>query len=117
RYQFESPVAGRFAVRLDPGAGFRAVVADPGAVTLGPGTHVGIDLGARRLAPDERTILTVTSTADDTAADDALSLREALTLLGAGTVDAAGNGLGRALTAGELALVTGPLSLGGVIHF
>src|SRR5687768_12243576 len=80
---------------------------------------------ARRFRPllaalEDRAVpatLTVNTTADDTTADPVLTLREAVTLVNAGTTDPASNGLGRALTAGESGQVAGTLGADDRIRF
>src|SRR6185369_6646868 len=61
--------------------------------------------------------LTVNTLADDLNSDSLLTLREAMTLVNAGTTNDPGNGLDRALSADELRQVNGDLGTADVIRF
>ena len=77
-----------------------------------PRAHLTLEILEDRLAP---ATLTVNSTADNTTADNSLTLRESVLL-----VDAGGNAtaaLGRSLTAGEAGQIKGTFGSNDTIQF
>jgi len=79
-----------------------------------PTQRLALETLEDRTAP---AVVTVNTLADDTGADAFLTLREAITLVNAGTAADPGNDLGRALTAQELAQVEGVFGTSDTIRF
>src|SRR5262249_60582485 len=77
-----------------------------------PRTRPALEVLEDRLAP---AVLTVNSVADNVTSDSLLTLREALQLVNAGGDASAA--LGRSLSAGEAARVTGSFGSGDTVQF
>jgi CSLREA domain-containing protein len=79
-----------------------------------PQARLALETLEDRMAP---AVVTVNTLADDVSADAVLTLREAITLVNAGTTAEPGNGLGRALTLAEQAQVAGLFGVSDAIRF